>query len=83
MSYLLTDEEVLWATTVGDAEAILGRKLVPGEASSLRKTLEAGLGEEVSGLILEHFDDRRPGEPFEAEADGMGESRLPRFGGKR
>jgi len=25
----------------------------------------------------------RPGEPFEAEADGMGESRLPRFGGKR
>jgi len=25
----------------------------------------------------------RPGEPFEAEADGMGPSRLPRFGGKR
>ena len=22
----------------------------------------------------------RPGEPFEAEADGMGESRVPRFG---
>ena len=27
--------------------------------------------------------DRRPGEPFEAEVDGMGESRVPRFGGKR
>ena len=24
-----------------------------------------------------------PGEPFEAEADGMGESRVPRFGRKR
>ena len=27
--------------------------------------------------------DHRPGEPLEAEADGMGESRVPRFGRKR
>jgi len=27
--------------------------------------------------------DHRPGEPFEAEADGIGESRVPRFGRKR
>ena len=29
------------------------------------------------------YHDRRAGEPFEAEADGMGPSRVPRFGGKR
>ena len=28
-------------------------------------------------------DAHRPEEPFEAEADGMGESRLPRFARKR
>ena len=33
---------------------------------------------------VEHMDhDHRPGEPFEAEGDGMGESRVPRFGRKR
>ena len=33
---------------------------------------------------VEHMGhDRRPGEPFEAEGDGMGESRVPRFGRKR
>ena len=33
---------------------------------------------------LEHVGhDHRPGEPLEAEADGIGESRVPRFGRKR
>ena len=30
-----------------------------------------------------HGHDHRPGESFEAEADGMGESRVPRFARKR
>ena len=46
----------------------------------------------VGTLTLEDFlraisaleaEPHRPGEPLEAEADGMGESRVPRFGGKR
>jgi hypothetical protein len=46
----------------------------------------------VGTLTLEDFlkvisaleaEAHRPGEPFEAVADGMGESRVPRFGGKR
>jgi len=36
--------------------------------------------EEVDGANYTADHDHRPGEPFEAEADGMGPSRLPRFG---
>jgi len=32
---------------------------------------------------LAELEDHRPGEPFEAEADGIGPSRLPRFARKR
>lgn len=47
--------ETLFELTTEDVEAIIGRPLEDGEASSVRKTLEWGLGEEWPGLVVEHF----------------------------
>lgn len=48
--------ETLYVLTTDDAEAILGRTLGPGEASSIRKTLE-GLSEDAEALIASHNDE--------------------------
>jgi hypothetical protein len=40
--------EVLFQITTEDAEAVKGRKLELGEASALRKTLEAVLAEDTA-----------------------------------
>lgn len=47
--------DVLYRLTEADAEAVLGRPLKPGEASSIRKTLE-GLNEYAVELIQNHAE---------------------------
>ena len=54
-------DEVLYVLTVRDAEALLERPLRPGEASSIRKTLEFALSEDAADAILSHdTDESRP-----------------------
>ena len=45
--------------------------------------IEVARWAQVSAVEHEFVTGHKPGEPFEAEADGMGESRVPRFGRKR